>query len=55
MNTASLESLEETRASAWARRPELMTRADDGAYRLIENPDRTSFAFIIDAHEPQSL
>lgn len=55
MNTASLESLEETRESAWAGRPELMERGEDGAYRLIEDPDRLPFAFIIDAHEPLSL
>ncbi|MCI7671977.1 MAG: hypothetical protein SPG17_05860 [Schaalia hyovaginalis] len=55
MNTASLESLEETRESAWAGRPELMERGEDGAYRLIEDPDRLPFAFIIDARKPQSL
>lgn len=55
MNTASLESLEETRESAWAGRPERMNRGEEGAHRLIEHPDRPPLAFIIDAHEPLSL
>lgn len=55
MNAASIAPLEETRASARARRHERMNRGEDGAHRLIEHPDRPPFAFIIDAHEPQSL
>lgn len=55
MNTASIDPLEETRESAWARRHERMNRGEDGAHRLIEHPDRPPLASIIDAHEPQSL
>lgn len=55
MNAAGIDPLEETRASARARRHERMNRGEDGAHRLIEHPDRPPLAFIIDAHEPLSL
>lgn len=55
MNAASIAPLEETRASARARRHERMNRGEEGAHRLIEHPDRPPLAFIIDAHEPLSL
>ncbi|QWW20394.1 class I SAM-dependent methyltransferase [Schaalia sp. 19OD2882] len=49
-----IDSLEETRESAWARWPDLMERGEDCAFRLKDTPDVLPFAFIIRAHRPQT-
>lgn len=49
-----LDSLEETRESAWARWPEIMERAEDGFFRLRENRDVLPLSFILRAHRPEA-